>query len=256
VEGAAPVCLVAVDDLVGRRVLAERTAGVAAVGICSTDDAVARERLVAAGADVCLMASEIDAVTLGAALRAAEQVAALRGRLRAVEEELERQAAVLTALRETDPLTELPSRDVLLHRIQRAIDRASATGRVGFAIVAVRLDDWEAWLDRLGERGTHLLVAAAAERLSDCTRIGDLLARSDEDTFLVLVERSDAVHEAAILRRRAVGALNDGVSVDREWISVGVSTAVVAGTPDLERVDDVLRAARELLRRGQALRAA
>jgi diguanylate cyclase (GGDEF)-like protein/PAS domain S-box-containing protein len=86
-----------------------------------------------------------------------------------------------------DTLTELPNRQLLRERLDRALtlaDRQSTTG----ALLFIDLDEFKTLNDTLGHHIGDLLLQQAAARLTSCTRQTDTVARLGGDEFVVMLE--------------------------------------------------------------------
>jgi diguanylate cyclase (GGDEF)-like protein/PAS domain S-box-containing protein len=85
-----------------------------------------------------------------------------------------------------DPLTDLPNRLLLRHRIERALKQRHKRGRVT-AVLLLDLDRFKEINDALGHRTGDLLLKEVAQRLKVPLEPGDTLARLGGDEFSVLI---------------------------------------------------------------------
>lgn len=120
-------------------------------------------------------------------------------------------AELRRSLRETagtaarDPVTALPNRDEFWTRLRRAlaVERPPRA-----AVLLVGLDDFRAFNTSFGlERGDDLL-RAVAERLRNCLRGKDLLARWSGDEFIVLLDDVPHEQDATFVAERILYALS------------------------------------------------
>ncbi|MCE2916815.1 MAG: putative bifunctional diguanylate cyclase/phosphodiesterase [Rubrivivax sp.] len=77
----------------------------------------------------------------------------------------------------TDPLTRLPNRAAVGERIERALDHASRHPGYGFAVLFMDFDRFKQVNDTLGHTAGDELLRLIAQRLQNCLRPGDGLAR-------------------------------------------------------------------------------
>ena len=135
----------------------------------------------------------------GYALRdAAGQLTAIEGVLTDVDER-KRKAREIAMLARTDSLTGLANRATFLERLSLEFARAKRGGN-GFAVHYLDLDHFKDVNDTLGHSVGDQLLCAAAERLRDCVRETDLVARFGGDEFAVLqdnVENPDSAESLA-----------------------------------------------------------
>jgi two-component system CheB/CheR fusion protein len=93
-------------------------------------------------------------------------------------------------------------------------------------VLCVDLDDFKVINDTLGHETGDILLVQAAERLRDCVRTEDSVARMGGDEFVVLLESADK-QTATITAERIVGSLSRSYQIgDRECFSsasIGIS---------------------------------
>jgi diguanylate cyclase (GGDEF)-like protein len=130
-----------------------------------------------------------------------------------------------------DALTGLANRVLFADRLDRALLQPSADVSVLFC----DLDDFKLVNDELGHEGGDVLLRQVAQRLLDCVRATDTVARIGGDEFAILLEdSSDAVQVAD----RVVASMLEEVEIGgrpvRTSISVGLAhrRGIPAPTPD------------------------
>jgi diguanylate cyclase (GGDEF)-like protein/PAS domain S-box-containing protein len=99
------------------------------------------------------------------------------------KKELEREIEYLAY---HDVLTGLPNRVLFQDRMQQAITQAKRD-KTEFALFFIDLDGFKNVNDTLGHAAGDKLLQFVAERLSDCVREGDTVARLSGDEFTVLL---------------------------------------------------------------------
>lgn len=103
-----------------------------------------------------------------------------------------------------DVLTQLPNRQLLMDRLQRALANCAQSPRTN-ALFFIDLDNFKSLNDTLGHAvGDHLLKQVA-QRLSGCVSHHDTVARFGGDEYVVLIEDMSADPERACAQARAVG---------------------------------------------------
>lgn len=98
-----------------------------------------------------------------------------------------------------DHLTNLPTRPVLLDRLEQAL------GRIGrrsteLAVLFLDLDGLKLINDRYGHETGDQFLVETAERLTHCLRLGDTVSRFGGDEFVILcedLEHRELAHEVA-----------------------------------------------------------
>ena len=112
-----------------------------------------------------------------------------------------------------DALTELPNRQLLLERLERALLDSEMTQQF-CALMFIDLDDFKILNDTLGHLKGDLLLQKVAVRLRGCVRQHDTVARLGGDEFVVLIESLGLQPEAALSKTQA--AANEVLAVLRE----------------------------------------
>ncbi len=108
--------------------------------------------------------------------------------------ERKRIEARLAHLARFDTLTDLPNRDLLLDRLEQAIQRARRHRRI-LAVLFLDLDDFKSVNDTLGHAAGDELLRSVADRLADTLRAEDTVARLGGDEFVVIVEELSGMEQ-------------------------------------------------------------
>ncbi len=124
-----------------------------------------------------------------------------------------------------DLLTRLPNRILFLDRVTQAMARARWHQRL-VALLFLDLDRFKYINDSLGHAvGDHVLVQAA-ERLRNCVREGDTVARFGGDEFVVLLDDVATESDVGGLAQKILAAIAPAFSVDRMELHVTASIGV------------------------------
>jgi diguanylate cyclase (GGDEF)-like protein/PAS domain S-box-containing protein len=137
---------------------------------------------------------------------------------------------------EHDPLTGLPNR----RRLQDALD--SSLKRDAVAVLFVDLDGFKPVNDAYGhETGDHLLQQVS-ERLSNCVRHGDVLARVGGDEFVLLLPGVTSRRDAEATSARVREAIAEPFRIGDNDVVIGASVGVHLAAP-ADNPEQALRAA-------------
>ena len=116
---------------------------------------------------------------------------------KAADDEIERLAFY-------DTLTQLPNRQLLMDRLQRALSQGTGTAEIG-VLMFIHLDHFKVLNDSLGHARGDLLLQQAAARLATCVRANETVARLGGDEFVIMLEHQGESPQAATDKARAVG---------------------------------------------------
>jgi diguanylate cyclase (GGDEF)-like protein/PAS domain S-box-containing protein len=155
----------------------------------------------------------------------------------------ERKAArdELETLATHDPLTGLANRTALLDEVSRAVNASRRSGRPT-AILMLDLDQFKAVNDTMGHAAGDELLIAAAIRLEEVVRAGDLVARLGGDEFVVVMRDLRDPTEAIRAAGRLVRAFRSPFTVGGRELFATASVGV-AITTDTSDAGDLLREA-------------
>lgn len=129
-----------------------------------------------------------------------------------------------------DPLTELPNRNLLDDRLERAL-AAATRGHRPVAVAFLDLDHFKSVNDRLGHEAGDQLLQAVAGRLTQHLRAGDTLARFAGDEFVVLWPSVESPQEAEHLAQRLLTAFEAPFSLTAATLSVTACVGVAVASP-------------------------
>jgi diguanylate cyclase (GGDEF)-like protein/PAS domain S-box-containing protein len=143
-----------------------------------------------------------------------------------------------------DALTGLPNRALFFGRLETAIETAGKRDDYKFAVLLLDIDRFKTVNDTLGHITGDRLLVAFAERLRNCTRAGDTVARFGGDEFIILLDEIRNPSEAIDVADRILTAMAEPVSVDGHDIvssaSIGIAVNADGCKPgDLVRDADI-----------------
>jgi diguanylate cyclase (GGDEF)-like protein/PAS domain S-box-containing protein len=152
---------------------------------------------------------------------------------KALERQLTRRAFL-------DSLTNLPNRLLFMHRLDRALQRASdAPNSVG--VLFLDLDRFKIVNDSLGHEIGDQLLIAVGHRLRRIVRPADTVARLGGDEFIVLIEGAQSVDEVIRVAERIIEELSTPIRLNRHEVAVAVSVGIAMGENDGSTSQDLLR---------------
>ena len=136
-------------------------------------------------------------------------------------------AAAEQALR--DPLTELANETLFHDRLAHALMLSSRDGH-SVAVVSLDLDDFKLVNDSVGHPEADSLLVKVGQRIADCVRAGDTVARIRGDEFALLLEGEH--DDSQLIAERVVGAFNEPFVLHGEQILLRPSVGVASSSSD------------------------
>ncbi len=135
-----------------------------------------------------------------------------------------------------DPLTDLPNRQLLMDRLQKALASSARSGHHG-ALLFIDLDNFKILNDTLGHQMGDQLLKKVAMRLSASVRKTDLVARLGGDEFVVMADDlSDdpqaAAHKARVLAEKVLNTLREPFALvgHHHFATPSIGVTIFSGT--------------------------
>ncbi|MCP1117435.1 diguanylate cyclase (GGDEF)-like protein [Robbsia andropogonis] len=140
-----------------------------------------------------------------------------------------------------DTLTRLPNRMLLMDRLEKAIETASAT-RTMFTVMFVDLDGFKSVNDTFGHHLGDQLLVQVSERIRQNVHAQDTCARLGGDEFVVLSPIPGAA-DAATIAERLVNVLDEPFVVAGHHLSVSASIGIALYPGDGDSPGDLVKSA-------------
>ncbi|MGK2944388.1 MAG: diguanylate cyclase domain-containing protein, partial [Desulfuromonadales bacterium] len=141
-----------------------------------------------------------------------------------------------------DFLTGLPNRRLFLDRLEQEVKHAQRSN-LPLSLLFMDLDGFKEVNDSLGHEAGDRLLSDVAERLTDCVRADDTVARMGGDEFTVILtdakQRKDVEHVA----RTIVDALAMPFHIAQQPVQISVSIGITLYPQDASSPVALLEAA-------------
>ena len=140
-----------------------------------------------------------------------------------------------------DGLTGLPNRTLFLDNLLRLNAAAKRYGHHPFALLFLDLDRFKVVNDSLGHSVGDKLLIEMAQRLVECTREEDTVARLSGDEFAILLEQVRGPEDAVRVADRVLERLADPVMLDDNEVSISGSIGIALSLTGDQSPEDLLR---------------
>ena len=141
-----------------------------------------------------------------------------------------------------DALTGLANRNLLSKTLVQSLLAAEASGHQ-LALLFLDIDRFKAVNDTFGHDQGDRLLQMIADRLRDCVRDTDFVARIGGDEFTILLEAGDARQASAIVAGKAIEAMSRPFYLGEHEVHAGASIGIVLYPERRTDAYDLLRCA-------------
>jgi diguanylate cyclase (GGDEF)-like protein len=152
----------------------------------------------------------------------------------------------LSYLAQYDPLTALANRALFRDRLVHALASAKRK-KQELGIVLLGLDRFKSLADTLGSDGCDTLLKETANRLKQCTREVDTVARLVGDEFTCLLEGINCRADMEIVSKRVLASLSTPFAVKGQEVTVTASLGLAVYPLDGQQADELLQQAQNAL---------
>ncbi|KRA33377.1 diguanylate cyclase [Rhodanobacter sp. Root627] len=152
-----------------------------------------------------------------------------------------------------DLLTGLPNRGYLRDRMDRVLAAIRREPSRRCALLYLDVDRFKIINDSLGHLAGDEVLKEVSNRLANCVRYPDLVARLSGDEFAILVEEVDKPADAMMVAQRVLDALSASMMIAGKELQTTASVGIAIGDGQYNAADEMLRDADIALYRAKAL---
>ena len=151
-----------------------------------------------------------------------------------------------------DQLTGLANRNLFIDQLKRALSRIKRQKKYLLAVIFLDCDRFKIINDSLGHLVGDRLLIQVAQRLEDCVRDGDLVARIGGDEFTILLENLTDTAQPLSVARRINQELQRPFAIMGHTIYISASIGIAYNSEDTELPEDLLGNADTAMYRAKA----
>ncbi|MBI4781162.1 MAG: EAL domain-containing protein [Oscillatoriophycideae cyanobacterium NC_groundwater_1537_Pr4_S-0.65um_50_18] len=149
-----------------------------------------------------------------------------------------------------DLLTGLPNRMLFSDRLSATLEHAKRE-KTRLAVMFLDLDRFKNINDTLGHAAGDLLLRSVAERLTDCLRESDMVARWAGDEFTLLLSNIHDIKDATAIAQRILESLRQEFVLEGHSLHISISIGIAAYPDDGEDAETLLKNADAALYRAK-----
>lgn len=131
----------------------------------------------------------------------------------------------LARLAHYDPLTEIPNRILFRDRLEHAI-RLAERDNTAFTLMFIDLNGFKQVNDTFGHDAGDALIRICAERLSECMRRSDSVARMGGDEFTLLLQNIESQTDIAHIAEKVIESISHPAQINGYEVVVGCSIGI------------------------------
>ncbi|MDH5639723.1 MAG: GGDEF domain-containing response regulator [Nitrospira sp.] len=146
----------------------------------------------------------------------------------------------LTYLAQYDQLTGLVNRTLFRDRLIHAMARSKRLQQP-MGLMLLDLDRFKPVNDTLGHEAGDKILKAVADRLKECVREVDTVARMGGDEFTIILEGFFHEDDVTRVAERITKSLSEPFCLGANQASIGVSIGITIYPNDDQEIDDLLR---------------
>jgi len=207
----------------------ETYSSVPVVVVTESDDREVAWKAIDAGAQDCLLKSELSSTGLGQAVRYAV--------------ERKRNETTVRRLEMYDPLTGLLNTTSLLHRLERLFERRRNRPDFCFALLLAAIEDFFGISRRFGQLFADELLIGVARRLELAARPSDAVARLSGHEFVLVLPAVNGAQKARAVAGRIRDTLSAPMPVRHERLGVAIKWGIATSQENYDGPHDMLGAA-------------
>lgn len=141
-----------------------------------------------------------------------------------------------------DVLTDLPNRLLFIDRLSQHIGYADRNDEK-LAVVFMDLDGFKSVNDTFGHHVGDNLLQSVAERLKNCVREGDSLARLSGDEFTMVISGKSIDEGVKVLADKVIRELTTPFEIEGNEIKIGTSVGISIFPDDGDTVGELMEKA-------------
>lgn len=139
-----------------------------------------------------------------------------------------------------DPLTSLPNRVLLGDRIGQILNQAHRN-QTQAAVLFCDLDDFKAVNDSMGHQAGDQVLKTMGERLLNCVRVEDTVARIGGDEFVFVLSNVESAEHAKVVAQKILDAMAQSLHVDGCEIMLSGSVGIAMFPLDGDATERLIR---------------
>jgi diguanylate cyclase (GGDEF)-like protein/PAS domain S-box-containing protein len=140
-----------------------------------------------------------------------------------------------------DALTGLPNRLLFMDRLRHSIDHENRNTNYLFAVLFMDIDRFKVLNDSMGHAIGDEMLISVSQRLEECLRLGDTVARFGGDEFAILLEDLKNEREALYITQRIIEKFTMPFLLQGQEIYTSASIGIVFSSTGYGKPEHLIR---------------
>ncbi|MGJ8692855.1 MAG: bifunctional diguanylate cyclase/phosphodiesterase [Thalassotalea sp.] len=140
-----------------------------------------------------------------------------------------------------DALTQLPNRAMFSDRLTYSLSHYKRHPNQRFAVLFIDLDRFKMINDTLGHLAGDKFLVEISQRLSECIRDNDLLARLGGDEFVILLDNFQTQDDVEEIAGRIITRVSESFNIDGHDLYSNASIGIAMFNQQYKEASEILR---------------
>ncbi|WP_152182939.1 sensor domain-containing diguanylate cyclase [Sulfurimonas indica] len=156
------------------------------------------------------------------------------------QKELTKQKDLLSYKANHDELTDLPNRALFNDRLSVAMKKADRNENA-IAVFFLDIDFFKQINDQYGHDVGDAILKHFAERLQECLRAADTLARIGGDEFMIILEENKELTTSKTVAHKIITAMQEPIELGESSLSISTSIGIAIYPKDAKDAEELIK---------------
>ncbi|MBA1432018.1 MAG: GGDEF domain-containing protein [Epsilonproteobacteria bacterium] len=157
-------------------------------------------------------------------------------------DELGKQKDLLAYKANHDELTDLPNRALFNDRLAVAMKKADRN-KSALGVFFLDIDYFKQINDQYGHDVGDAILKRFAQRLRECLRGADTLARIGGDEFMIILEENKELTTSKTVAQKIIDAMQQPIEIGESKLMISTSIGIAIYPNDAENAEDLIKKA-------------
>lgn len=151
-----------------------------------------------------------------------------------------------------DFLTGLANRTVFEEQLKKSIKINQKNGNFSFSVIFINIDRFKLINSELGYQIGDKLLIYIAQKIQDCLKNNELLARLEADEFAILLPKINEISQTINIAELLQKKLSLPINLSGKKLTVNASMGIVSSSENYTSIQDILRDGKRAISQAKA----